>query len=50
MKRTQIMRHRLTWLIIPVVMATTIVFSLMVKPDGMPMNERLPAALETEAF
>ncbi|MEM9839292.1 MAG: hypothetical protein AAF830_09065 [Pseudomonadota bacterium] len=33
MKRAQLHRHRVTWIILPLLMAATIVGALMVKPS-----------------
>ncbi|MCQ8186066.1 hypothetical protein [Parvularcula maris] len=43
MKRAQIARHRLTWLVLPLIMAATIASALMVKPKDELRNEALPA-------
>jgi len=46
MKRGQMNRHRLLWLILAPVMAVTIVSALMVKPgEGSGGSEALPAFL-----
>ena len=43
MKRHQINRHRLTWLVLPLVMLATIIGAVMVKPTpDATLNDALP--------
>lgn len=49
MKRRQIQRHRLTWLLLLPVLAVTIISALMVKPaEDAGVSDRMPSFLGEE--